>query len=80
MIYLVELMIKLLGLGWYSFRQNSWNIYDLIVVVGGAVTTLPMLAGQRSQGIIEAQKVLLTAICFKLVQKSDSLNQLFKTM
>ncbi|KAL1918646.1 uncharacterized protein VTP21DRAFT_2668 [Calcarisporiella thermophila] len=76
--YIAEILIKLIGLGWESFRQNSWNLYDVVVVTGAAATTYGMLHPNQSTAVMEAQKLFLTAICFKLVQKSDSLNQLFK--
>lgn len=80
MVYLFEISVKLLGLGWYSFRQNLWNLYDLVVVFGAAITLIVTLSSSELQLNIEAQKLFMTAICFKLVQRSDSLNQLFTTM
>lgn len=79
-VYLFEISVKLLGLGWYSFRQNLWNLYDIVVVIGSAVTLIATLSFNEHQVNIEAQKLFMTAICFKLVQRSDSLNQLFTTM
>jgi hypothetical protein len=79
-VYLFEISVKLLGLGWYSFRQNLWNLYDLVVVFGAAITLIVTLSSSELQLNIEAQKLFMTAICFKLVQRSDSLNQLFTTM
>jgi voltage-dependent calcium channel len=48
------------------------------VIVGIFATTLPIVVGTGNTAIKDAQKFFLTAICFKLVQKVDSLNQLFK--
>jgi hypothetical protein len=79
-VYLFEIGVKLLGLGWYSFRQNLWNLYDLVVVFGAALSLIVTLCYSELQFNVEAQKLFMTAICFKLVQRSDSLNQLFTTM
>jgi hypothetical protein len=79
-VYWFEITVKLLGLGWYSFRQNLWNLYDLVIVIGAAVTLIATLSFNQDQVNVEAQKLFMTAICFKLVQRSDSLNQLFTTM
>ncbi|KAG0186357.1 calcium channel protein [Apophysomyces sp. BC1034] len=75
-----EITIKILGLGWSSFRRNLWNIYDLVVVLGSAITVIATLGSHVHQINVESQKLFMTALCFKLVQRSDSLNQLFTTM
>ncbi|KAI8096858.1 Ion transport protein-domain-containing protein [Halteromyces radiatus] len=80
LIYWFEVMVKLLGLGWTSFRRNLWNLYDLAVIIGSAVTVIFSLASNDHQVNVESQKLFMTALCFKLVQRSDALNQLFTTM
>ncbi|OBZ90459.1 Calcium-channel protein cch1 [Choanephora cucurbitarum] len=79
-IYLIEIMIKVLGLGWNSFRRNSWNLFDLVMVAGSIVTSIVTLGNSSLQVNVEFQKLFMTALCFKLVQRSDGLNQLFTTM
>ncbi|KAI9271516.1 Ion transport protein-domain-containing protein [Phascolomyces articulosus] len=76
-IYWMEITIKLLALGWNSFRRNLWNVYDLIAVSGSTITTIFQFGTSIQQVSVEAQKLFMTALCFKLVQRSDSLNQLF---
>lgn len=80
LIYWLEVMVKLLGLGWTSFRRNLWNLYDLAVIIGSAVTVIFSLANNDHQVNVESQKLFMTALCFKLVQRNDALNQLFTTM
>ncbi|KAK0539429.1 calcium channel protein [Tilletia horrida] len=78
-IYSVDIGVRLYGLGVRSFIESWWNLYDLAVVLGTLATTIPLLrAGVGSQVNVQFQKIFLTGIAFKLVQKSDSLNQLFK--
>ncbi|KAI8991980.1 Ion transport protein-domain-containing protein [Mycotypha africana] len=79
-IYWIEILIKLLGLGWHSFRQNLWNLFDLGIVIGSFITAIITLGNSTLQVNVESQKLFMTAFCFKLVQRSDSLNQLFTTM
>lgn len=84
MIYAIDLLIRFFGLGFKSFKANGWNIFDLIVITGSFATTIPALqainAGEpTSQVNVQLQKLFLVAIAFKLVQRIDSLNQLFKT-
>ncbi|KAG1501400.1 hypothetical protein G6F47_004900 [Rhizopus delemar] len=79
-IYCLEIVIKLLGLGWSSFRKNLWNLFDLVMVIGGLLTTIVHFVNPGLQSNVELQKLFMTALCLKLVQRSDSLNQLFTTM
>lgn len=79
LIYLLDIVIRITGIGWRSFRQNGWHLYDLFVVVGTFSTTIPILLGSSSQVAVQLQKLFLVAITFKLVQKNDNLNVLFKT-
>lgn len=78
-VFLVDILVRFSGLGWQSFRLAGWNIYDLLVVSGAAITTIPIIAGSTAQVVVQLQKLFLVGIAFKLIQKSDSLNQLFKT-
>ncbi|KAI9485974.1 MAG: Ion transport protein-domain-containing protein [Benjaminiella poitrasii] len=79
-IYWLESLIKLLGLGWNSFRQNLWNLFDFTMVIGSFITAVITLGDPNLQVNVESQKLFMSALCFKLVQRSDSLNQLFTTM
>ncbi|KAF8509855.1 Ion transport protein-domain-containing protein [Hysterangium stoloniferum] len=78
-IYVVDITVRFVGLGWSSFRANGWNIFDILVVTGSIATTIPILAGSTGFAIQQLQKLFLVSIAFKLVQRNDSLNQLFKT-
>ncbi|CAG8690947.1 18676_t:CDS:10, partial [Dentiscutata erythropus] len=80
-VYIVEVSMKLAGLGWKVFRSNPWNLYDLIVITGTTVTTIPALApSTTSDATVQLQKLFLVLVTVKLFQKSDPMNQLFKNM
>ncbi|KAG0053161.1 calcium channel protein [Gryganskiella cystojenkinii] len=79
-VYMLEIVFKIGGLGWTGFRKNRWNIYNSTVSVLAFVITVFRLCGTGWQPLVQTQKLLLTAILFRLVQQSDSLNQLFMTM
>ncbi|KAM0754891.1 hypothetical protein T439DRAFT_283840 [Meredithblackwellia eburnea MCA 4105] len=79
LIFLLDVMVRLIGLGWNSFIQNGWNVFDIVVVVGTLATTIPILFKISNQSAIQLQKLFLVSIAFKLVQKNDALNELFKT-
>ncbi|CAD6887851.1 unnamed protein product [Tilletia laevis] len=79
LIYSADIVVRMYGIGLRSFVDTWWNLYDLAVVAGTLATTIPLLRpGVGSQVNVQFQKIFLTGIAFKLVQKSDSLNQLFK--
>ena len=84
MIYTIDLLVRVFGLGLRSFWANGWNIFDLIVVTGSFVTTIPALHASAAglpgnQVNVQLQKLFLVAIALKLVQRNSRLNQLFKT-
>ncbi|KAG8215839.1 Ion transport protein-domain-containing protein [Butyriboletus roseoflavus] len=79
MIYVVDTSIRLYGLGWHSFRANGWNLFDVVVASGSFTTTFIVHFYFSNVGILLLQKFFLVSIAFKLVQRVDSLNQLFKT-
>ncbi|GAA6002036.1 hypothetical protein JCM10207_003048 [Rhodosporidiobolus poonsookiae] len=77
-LYAIDILVRIAGLG-HSFFKSYWNLYDLFVVSGTIATTLPLLAGNNDQVVVQLQKLFLVSIVFKLAQRNDSLNQLFKT-
>ncbi|KAG6337189.1 hypothetical protein ID866_1903 [Astraeus odoratus] len=78
-LYVLDIVIRLFGLGWESFRDNGWNIFDVIVAFGSFTATMIVQFGSANPTIEQLQKLFLVCIAFKLVQRMDSLNQLFKT-
>jgi hypothetical protein len=78
-IYLIDVFVRFFGLGWRSFRANGWNLFDLVVAIGSFITTLAVRFGDSGFAIQQLQKLFLVSIAFKLVQRTNSLNMLFKT-
>lgn len=79
LIYGVDIIVRWYGLGFRSFKANGWNIFDVIVAFGAFVTTVIIRLESESFIIAQLQKLFLVSIAFKLVQRTNSLNQLFKT-
>ncbi|RHZ83056.1 hypothetical protein Glove_99g372 [Diversispora epigaea] len=77
-IYILELAMKLTGLGWRVFKSNHWNLFDLVVIAGATITTVINIAFTKTDLTVQSQKIFLCLITFKLFQKSDVMNQLFK--
>jgi len=78
-IYLIDVSVRGFGLGWRSFRANGWNLFDIVVSSGSFITTLIVRFSDSGFGIQQLQKLFLVSIAFKLVQRANSLNMLFKT-
>lgn len=78
-VYLVDTFVRFFGLGWGSFRANGWNLFDIVVAGGSFVTTLVVRFGASGFVIQQLQKLFLVSIAFKLVQRTNNLNKLFKT-
>ena len=79
LVYTADIIVRWFGLGFRSFRANGWNIFDVIVATGALVTTIIDRIGNDGFAIQQLQKLFLVSIAFKLVQRTNSLNQLFKT-
>ena len=78
-IYVVDILVRFYGLGWRSFRANGWNIFDVIVASGSLITSISVRIGVSGYIIDQLQKLFLVSIAFKLVQRMNNLNKLFKT-
>ena len=78
-IYLLDVVVRCIGLGWSSFRANGWNLFDVVVSLGSFITTLAVRFQDDGFVIQQLQKLFLVSIAFKLVQRMNSLNMLFKT-
>lgn len=79
LIYIINISIRIVGLGTYHYFRSLWDIYDLIVVTGTLGTTVALLAQVNNNVFLQFQKLFLVSIAFNLIPKSDALDQLFKT-
>ncbi|KAG6853799.1 hypothetical protein C0991_001249 [Blastosporella zonata] len=78
-IYMLDVSVRMFGLGWKSFRSDGWNLFDVVVAGGSFITTLVVRFGSSGFITQQLQKLFLVSIAFKLVQRNNSLNMLFKT-
>ena len=77
-MYVVDISVRLYGLGWRSFRANGWNIFDVVVATGTLLTTISVRLHANGYLIEQLQKLFLVSIALKLVQRMNNLNKLFK--
>ncbi|RPD56855.1 hypothetical protein L226DRAFT_468999 [Lentinus tigrinus ALCF2SS1-7] len=78
-MYCIDIIVRFFGLGWSSYSANGWNIFDIVVAAGSLLTTLIVRFNAGGFVVQQLQKLFLTSIALKLVQRVNSLNKLFKT-
>lgn len=78
-VYVIDIVVRFYGLGWQSFKANGWNLFDVVVAGGSFITSLVVNFGTTDFDVQQLQKLFLVSIAFKLVQRTNSLNKLFKT-
>ncbi|KAM0322822.1 hypothetical protein ACHAQA_009163 [Verticillium albo-atrum] len=87
MVYMANVVIRIIGLGWARFRRSSWDMYSLLAVAGAFVSTTILLILRASSGgtilegetYVQIHKSFLVAIVLLLIPRNDALDQLFKT-
>ncbi|KAK5987704.1 Calcium-channel protein cch1 [Cladobotryum mycophilum] len=80
LIYITNITIRIIGLGWTRFRRSSWDLYSLVSVSGAFISTLALLIADTSQDTyIQLHKFFLVAIVLLVIPRNDALDQLFKT-
>ncbi|CAJ0546434.1 Ff.00g099070.m01.CDS01 [Fusarium sp. VM40] len=78
--YTVNIVIRIVGLGWVRFRRSSWDLYSLFIVFGAFVSTFALLVSKTEvEAYVQLHKVFLVAIVLLLIPRNDALDQLFKT-
>ncbi|KAF3764851.1 hypothetical protein M406DRAFT_340375 [Cryphonectria parasitica EP155] len=79
LIFMANVGVRIVGLGWPRFRKSSWDMYSLLAVFGAFATTILFLAQQQVDTYTQLHKFFLVAIVFLLIPRNDALDQLFKT-
>ncbi|KXH43737.1 ion transporter [Colletotrichum simmondsii] len=79
LVYMANIAIRIIGLGWARFRRSSWDLYSLVVVTGAFVSTSVLIISRNSDTYVQLHKFFLVAILLLLIPRNDALDQLFKT-
>ncbi|ORY05860.1 hypothetical protein K493DRAFT_333364 [Basidiobolus meristosporus CBS 931.73] len=82
--YMFEIVVKCLGLGVRTVLMNPWNVFDIVITFGLAISSISQLVEKFVLGIANGSRlslrIFVTLVLFKVVQKIDSLHQLLRTM
>ncbi|KAF6838429.1 calcium channel subunit cch1 [Colletotrichum musicola] len=79
LVYMANIAIRIIGLGWARFRRSSWDLYSLVVVTGAFVSTSVLIISRNSDTYVQLHKFFLVSILLLLIPRNDALDQLFKT-
>ncbi|KAJ6167884.1 hypothetical protein N7497_000727 [Penicillium chrysogenum] len=80
LVYVANVFIRLIGLGWHRFSRSSWDLYSLIAVPGAFITSiLDISYREKSHVVVELNKLFLVSVALLLIPRNNQLDQLFKT-
>ncbi|KAF9585747.1 calcium channel protein [Lunasporangiospora selenospora] len=78
-LYTIEIGIKISGYGFHKWRLSRWNLYDFVITVLAIITLIPRFIGHELW-TLRLEKFLLITISFRLAQRIDSLQVLFRAL
>ncbi|KAF9193354.1 calcium channel protein [Haplosporangium sp. Z 767] len=78
-LYSLEIMIKICGYGFHKWRLSRWNLYDFAITALALITLIPRFIGHELW-TLRVEKFLLITISFRLAQRIDSLQVLFRAL
>ncbi|KAL7311607.1 calcium channel protein [Mucor circinelloides] len=79
-LYVFEMAAKIAGLGLYKWASARWNIYDMVLVWLAILTSIPKYYGDLPFGWDVSRKLCLVGIAFRLAQRNESLDTLFRSV
>ncbi|KAB5580798.1 Ion transport protein-domain-containing protein [Coniochaeta sp. 2T2.1] len=79
LIYIANITIRIVGLGWSRFRRSSWDVFSVVAVTGALATSILFMTDTNRDTYIQLHKFFLVAIVLLLIPRNDALDQLFKT-
>jgi hypothetical protein len=78
-VYVANILIRLIGLGWHRFSRSSWDLFSLIAVPGAFITCILDISYNQSHVVVELNKLFLVSVALLLIPRNNQLDQLFKT-
>lgn len=78
---MVEMIIKIVGLGFKGYYQDAYNIFDSIIVISSIVDLLTsLLMARKTSSVVTAIRSFRLLRLFKLAKSWKRLNQLLQTI
>lgn len=79
LFYIVDICIRIIGLGWPRFRRSSWDLYSLLAVPGTFITVILAFGLPNVNTIQQLNKLFIVSVTLLLIPRNNQLDQLFKT-
>ena len=78
-IFIANVVIRIIGLSWHRFRKASWDVFSVFAVSGTFVTSILRLTNEKERVFTQLHKLCLVSIALLLIPRNNQLDQLFKT-
>ena len=79
-VFTAEAGLKVFGLGWTQFVVDSFNVFDLVIVLIGYLEYIPFTKLPGGNGIISAFRIFRLARVFKAAKYWPSMQAIIKTL
>ncbi|RMZ87534.1 hypothetical protein DV736_g5243, partial [Chaetothyriales sp. CBS 134916] len=79
LIFMANIIIRIIGLSWQRFRGSSWDLYSVAAVSGTLITSILSLSMPGTKAVNQLQYLFLDSLVFLLIPRNNQLDQLFKT-
>ncbi|KAI7904858.1 Ion transport protein-domain-containing protein [Cokeromyces recurvatus] len=79
-LYVFETAAKIAGLGFYKWASIRWNIYDFVLVGLTILVDILSIFMKLPFGWDATRKLFLVGIAFRLAQRNESLDTLFRSV
>ncbi|KAK5168414.1 calcium channel protein [Saxophila tyrrhenica] len=78
-LYIVNIIVRIIGLSWTRFRKSAWDVYSVFSVGGTFITTVLLLSNFKERYYSNLHKLFLVSVALLLIPRNNQLDQLFKT-
>lgn len=80
-VFTIEMVLKLLGLGFKQYFGDGWNIFDFLVTIGSDIgIILQLTMGNANLSALLVVRTFRIGRVFRLVQSAKALRTLFNTL
>jgi len=80
LIYMFNIVIRIIGLSWSRFRRSLWDLYSIVSISGAFAMSFIVATGRIEQRVfVQIQKMFISSTVLLLIPRNNQLDQLFKT-
>ncbi|KAL9633351.1 MAG: hypothetical protein Q9204_003437 [Flavoplaca sp. TL-2023a] len=79
LMYIANIVIRIVGLTWKRFRKSSWDLYSIAAITGTVITTLLHQSRWVNRLYTQLHHMFLVSVALLLIPRNNQLDQLFKT-